>query len=595
MNATRPNAIKVSATRPNAIKVSAIRPNVILVITDDQGYGDLGCTGNPWIKTPNIDDFYKDSVHLDDFHVQPLCAPTRSAIMSGHRPLRNGVWATCWARSILRQDEETIADIFLANGYRTGMFGKWHLGDNYPYRPQDRGFQRVVAHKGGGVGQTPDFWGNNYFDDTYFHNGMPVKHEGYCTDVWFHEAKKFIKECGDEPYFAYIATNAPHSPYLVSENYSVLYSDNPDIPEPNFYGMITNIDENFGKLRQMLKDSGQEDNTILIFMTDNGSSAGSLLNAKQFVNKGYNANMRGKKGSYYDGGHRVPFIIRWPDGNISGGKSIGEMTLDVDILPTIVELSGISHKSKVDLDGESLVPLLNGDAEELNGDRFNFIQYDQGTEPPPKMRNTVMTRRWRLVYGKELYDIKKDPEQKNDIADKYPDVVSRLKEEHEKWWDVHSKRFDEYSPIHIGSNMENPTRLDSMDVMGDVAWNQGHVAIAQKSAGKWSVFVEQPGDYEFSICRWPKELNLPADETIDDNAAGQIAPYLKSIKPVKIYPQSVNLKIFDQSYTKDYLKGTMNTVFNIHLDKTGLTTVEASFVDAKQETLGAYYVYIKRL
>lgn len=143
------------------------KPNVILVMTDDQGYGDLGCTGNPWIQTPNIDRFYDEAVRLTDFHVSPLCTPTRGAIMSGRRPIRNGAWATCWGRSILRKSEVTMADVFADSGYRTGMFGKSHLGDNYPYRPQDRGFQHVVAHRGGGVAQTPDFWGNNYFDDSY--------------------------------------------------------------------------------------------------------------------------------------------------------------------------------------------------------------------------------------------------------------------------------------------------------------------------------------------------------------------------------------------------------------------------------------------
>ena len=219
------------------------RPNVILVITDDQGYGDLGCTGHPWLKTPRIDAFHDDAVRLTDFHVSPLCTPTRGALMTGRRPVRNGAWATCWGRSILRKSETTMADVFGAAGYRTAMFGKWHLGDNYPYRPQDRGFRHVVAHKGGGVGQTPDFWGNNYFDDTYFHNGAPVEHAGYCTDVWFNEAIRFIEGCAggqsggvqsgggeagsNAPFFVYLSTNAPHTPYLVSEEFARPYRGNP--------------------------------------------------------------------------------------------------------------------------------------------------------------------------------------------------------------------------------------------------------------------------------------------------------------------------------------------------------------------------------
>jgi arylsulfatase A-like enzyme len=238
--------------------------------------------------------------------------------MSGHNPLRNGAWATCWGRSILRKDEVTMADVFAANGYRTGMFGKWHLGDNYPYRPQDRGFQTVVAHRGGGVGQTPDFWGNNYFDDTYFHNGQPVAHEGYCTDIWFDEAMKFIEDSRDRPFFCYLATNAPHSPYLVEDSYTRPYADNPDVPHPAFYGMIGSIDENMGRLVKRVADLGLEENTILIFMTDNGSSGGCVQDERGFLTQGYSAGMRGKKGSLYDGGHRVPFFMRWPPSSCAG-------------------------------------------------------------------------------------------------------------------------------------------------------------------------------------------------------------------------------------------------------------------------------------
>ncbi|MBM4081115.1 MAG: arylsulfatase, partial [Planctomycetes bacterium] len=385
------------------------KPNVVFVITDDQGYPDLGCTGNPWIQTPSIDRFHGQSVRFSDFHVAPLCTPTRGAIMSGHRPVRNGAWATCWGRSILRRDQVTMANVFQNSGYTTGMFGKWHLGDNYPYRPQDRGFQKAVWHKGGGVGQTPDFWGNNYFDDTYFHSDKPVAHDGYCTDVWFAEAMKFIEENRERPFFCYLSTNAPHSPYLVAERYKQPYLSNPDIAEPAFYGMITNIDENFGRLRQHLQRLGLEDNTILIFMTDNGSSGSCHLDRQQFMTKGYNAGMRGKKGSYYDGGHRVPFLVRWPAGGLNGGRDIAEMSLHIDLLPTFIDLCGLKPPPGVVFDGLSLAPLLRGERAALPGDRFEFVQYRQSTEAPDKWTNAVMTRRWRLVRGQELYDIKADP------------------------------------------------------------------------------------------------------------------------------------------------------------------------------------------
>ncbi|MHC4286035.1 MAG: arylsulfatase [Planctomycetota bacterium] len=278
--------------------VKGKRPNVILVITDDQGYGDLGCHGNPVIQTPNLDRLYSQSIRLTDFHVDPTCSPTRSALMTGHYSTRTGVWHTIMGRSLLGKHEVTIADVFSGSEYRTGIFGKWHLGDNYPFRPQDRGFNEVLVHGGGGVGQGPDFWGNDYFDDTYQHNGKFKKFSGYCTDVWFDGAMKFIEANKERPFFCYLTTNAPHGPYNVAEKYKKMYEDNKDVPNAAFYGMITNIDENMGRLMKKLKAEGLEKDTILIFMTDNGTSAG--YRGKQGQIKGYNAGMRGTKGSEYD-------------------------------------------------------------------------------------------------------------------------------------------------------------------------------------------------------------------------------------------------------------------------------------------------------
>ena len=563
-------------------------------MTDDQGYGDLGCTGNPWIQTPNIDAFHGAAFRLTDFHVSPLCTPTRGALMTGHRPIRNGAWATCWGRSILRKTETTMADVFAANGYRTGMFGKWHLGDNYPYRPMDRGFQHVVAHRGGGVGQTPDFWGNNYFDDTYFHNSKPVQHDGYCTDIWFDEAAKFIETNKDQPFFAYIATNAPHSPYLVAERYRKLYEDNPDIPEPAFYGMITNIDENFGRLDSKLNELGIADNTILIFMTDNGSSGGCLLDDHSHVIRGYNAGMRGMKCSYYDGGHRVPFFIRWPDGNIEGGRDVGEMAFHVDLLPTVIDLCGLTAPDNVRFDGLSLADLLTGSTDTLP-DRIQFLQYRQNTNPPEKWTNAVITKQWRLIGGKELYDIKADPEQKNNIAEQHPDIVAKLRAAHETWWDEVSPLLDQYCPISLGNDSENPTRLDAMDVMGDVAWNQTHIVLAQKSTGRWTVDVERTGEYTFSLRRWPMELALPIDEAVSpEDASGHIYAD-ESGKSTAIRPTRARFKIFDQEKIASIEPGVEEITFSVKLEQTGVTQLDAWFLDESGEERGAYYVYVERL
>lgn len=584
--------------------------NVVLVVTDDQGYGDLGCTGNPWINTPNIDAFYEEAVRCTDFHVSPVCAPTRGALMTGRNPLKNGVWATCWGRSILHREETTMAEAFADNGYTTGMFGKWHLGDNYPYRPQDRGFHKVVAHKGGGVGQVPDFWGNNYFDDTYFHNGKPVKHEGYCTDVWFDQAINFISENRDNPFFCYLATNAPHSPFLVDEKYSQPYKDNPNIPSPEFYGMITNIDENMGRLIKTIDNLGLTDNTIFIFMTDNGTDGGYIPSTGQ----GYNAGMQGIKFSHYDGGHRVPFFIRCPKLGITGGYDINEMVTHLDLFPTFVSLCNLELEKKIDFDGISIAELFKERDLELP-DRPIFIQYRQNTEPPEKWDNAVMTKEWRLIKGKELYNIKEDPSQDLDVSEKYPEVVERLRNEHEKWWESILPDLYEYSHIVIGNDLENPTRLDSMDVMGDVVWNQAQITKAIESGGKWAVEVDRDGLYEIELRRWPEELGLPLDSIIEDEESLNSLTYMDTIREnleylsklrgedllkyadlpcIAMHPKQAKLKLFDMNFSLDIKEEEIGAKFTVELKK-GKTTLEAWFENDKGNWQGAYYVYIKRL
>ena len=569
-------------------------PNVILVITDDQGYGDLCCTGNPWINTPNIDRFHNVSYRLTDFHVSPLCTPTRGAIMTGKRPVRNGAWATCWGRSILRKSEITMAEMFASCGYRTGMFGKWHLGDNYPYRPIDRGFQTVVAHKGGGVGQTPDFWGNNYFDDTYFHNGKAVDHSGYCTDIWFSEALKFIDDHRQEPFFAYIATNAPHSPYLVAEKYRKPYAGNPDIPEPAFYGMITNIDENFGRLCTTLQELGIEEDTILIFMTDNGSSGGCNVDENEYAVQGYNAGMRGKKGSYYDGGHRVPFFIRWPQAGIDGGKDIGELSLHIDLLPTFIDLCSLDEPHHLNFDGKSLEPILSGNQPRLPAERVHFLQYRQNTNPPEQWTSAVMTRRWRLIRGAELYDISVDPGQKMDVAAHHPEIAERLRRAHEQWWKEIFPGLTEYCPIHLGNDAENPTRLNAMDVMGDVAWHQTHIVEAQRSTGKWAVYVEREGVYTFTLRRWPEEMDLPIDSGVPPEEARRHIYATDSGTCSIISPDKAQLKIFDLEEILPAAAGKRSVEFKLNLTRTGATQLEAWFIDEDGTRWGSYYVIVER-
>ena len=546
------------------------RPNVILAMTDDQGYGDLGCHGNPVIQTPNLDKLYTQSVRLTNFHVGPTCSPTRAALMTGHYCNRTGVWHTIMGRSLLRKDEVTMGDVFSASGYRTGIFGKWHLGDNYPFRPQDRGFGEVLIHGGGGVGQGPDYWGNDYFNDTYFHNGEAEKFEGYCTDVWFDGAMKFIEANKDRPFFCYLPTNAPHGPYNVAYEYIKPYLDK-GLPESRarFYGMITNIDDNMARLMHRLGELGLEENTILIFMTDNGTSGG-----------GYSAGMRGKKGSEYDGGHRVPCFIRWPGGGLTGPGDIDRLTAHIDLLPTLIELCGLKRPRGVRFDGDSLVPLLMGVAEDWP--ERTLITDSQRIEHPEKWRKSaVMTDRWRLVNGTELYDMRADPGQKNNIAGRSPTVVEELREAYEDWWADVSERFDVYCEIIIGSDKQNPTRLMSHDWhTPQVPWSQRAVRNGMQADGFWAVEIERDGTYQFELRRWPKEL---------DAAINAAVPGGKAISAT-----SARLKIADLDVTKAIPNGAHAVTFEVEL-KAGNGPLRTWLIDDTGESRGPYYVYAKRL
>ncbi len=483
------------------------RPNVVLVITDDQGYGDLGAHGNTMIRTPHLDALHKESVRLTDYHVDPTCSPTRSALMSGRYSTRTGVWHTIMGRSLMSTEEVTLAERFAANGYRTGMFGKWHLGDNAPCRPQDQGFEHVVWHHGGGVGQGPDYWGNDYFDDTYEVNGAWRTFDGYCTDVWFEQATEFISREDARPFFVYLSTNAPHGPYLVDPSYSDPY-EQAGVPKTmaKFYGMITNIDENVGKLRKLLEDTGLADNTVFVFTTDNGTAAGAGKRKNEAgAWAGFNAGMRGKKGSEYDGGHRVPFFVYWPKGGVAGGRDVSALAAHVDVMPTLTELCGLKPEPVVKGDGASFAGALRGAEPAPSYGRTLFV-HSQRVEHPRKWRKSaVMTQRWRLVNGAQLFDMRLDPGQRDDVAAANREVVARLRAAYEGWWRTLEPTFDDYVRISLGG-AQNPTHLMSHDWHTEdkgTPWHQNHVRNGYLSNGPWAVDVAAAGRYRVTLRRWP--------------------------------------------------------------------------------------------
>jgi len=487
------------------------RPNVVIIMTDDQGYGDLAAHGNPIIKTPELDKLHAESVRFTDFHVDPTCSPTRAALLTGRYSTRTGVWHTINGRSMMAGDELTLAEIFKANGYHTSLFGKWHVGDNYPSRPEDQGYDHVVWHHGGALSNGPDYWENNLYDDTFKVNGEWTKFEGYCTDVWFEEAIKLIGQPRDKPFFMSIHTNAPHDPWVVPESYSAPYIE-AGLSETMaiFYGMITSVDENIGRLRNRLEELGIAEDTLLIFLTDNGTTAGwiTLRSNEPFFNSG----MRGWKSSAYEGGHRVPLFFHWPKGGMDGGRDISNLSAHIDILPTLVDLLGLKKPAGPPIDGISLAPLLIDPDASLR-ERALFVHVQRQYLPPKWSNSAVMTSRWRLIDGRELYDIQADPGQEENIAARHPETVKLLRDEYETWW--RSLEADRRQTVRIGlGGGENPMTLNSHAWLmkpgeKDASWHQDHVVRGDINNGAWAVNIERAGTYEITLHRWPPYLEKP--------------------------------------------------------------------------------------
>ena len=579
----------------SAEKEESRKPNVIIVMTDDQGYGDLACHGNEWINTPNLDNLHSQSVRLTDFHVSPTSAPTRAALLTGHYSNRTGVWHTIGGRSLIKEGEITLAEVLKDNGYSTGIFGKWHLGDNYPFRPQDRGFEEVLIHKAGGVTQMPDYWDNDYFDDTYYRNGVPEKTEGFCTDVWFNNAMDFMRNSKEKPFFAYIVPNAPHGPFNVADKYVEPYKDNELIPNPEFYGLIANFDENMGRLMEMLDDNEIADNTILIFLTDNGTAAGAVVGNKSdgFVTKGFNAGMRGKKSSMYEGGHRVPFYIRWPKGGISGGSDIDELTAHVDLMPTLIDMLDLEFDPNYKFDGESIANLLTGKVKKK--DRMLIVDSQRIQMPEKWRRSSVMSGKWRLVNGKELYDLSTDPGQKTDVSEKHPEKVAEMRKFYEEWWADLSPEFSYYPEIIIGSDKEKLTMLTSHDIQTEsVAWNQRQVRDGMVTRGKWTLKVEEKGMYRFALRRWPMEVNAPIVSAIEKRPALEGTSVPESIPGEALEINSAVLGIAGLNEEIPVSAEDTEVVFTVELDE-GPVNMEAYFTTLENKNLSAYYVYVNKI
>ena len=504
-----------------ALQGVAPRPNVVVLITDDQGYGDFGFHGNPILRTPHLDALASSSARMSQYYVSPVCAPTRACLMTGRYNYRTRCIDTYIGRAMMDPSERTLAEYLFSAGYATGIFGKWHLGDNFPLRAMDQGFEESLVLRGGGIGQPSDPIGaeGKYTNPTLFHNGRPVSLEGYCTDLYFDHALEFMKEAQarQRPFFVYLPTNAPHGPFhdvpaAEYAYYKSLNLANDQFPESRehplpaeadldkrarIFAMIDNIDQNVGKLRRGLEDLGALDNTLIVFMVDNGP------NARRYV-----AGMKGMKSHVHEGGIRSPLLLHWPS-KFKPGLTSDKVVAHIDITPTILDACGIRGPGEPAMDGRSFLPLLDG-RPDLWTDRTIFIQSHRGDVPVRYHHFAARSQRWKLLHASgfgqegfkgeprlELYDMQLDPLETREVSRFFPKVVQQMKADYDRWFDdVGSTRDDNYDPprIVLGTANENPSWLTRQD------WRhlEGRPWGAD-SNGQWWVHFARPGYYRVVV------------------------------------------------------------------------------------------------
>ena len=492
--------------------MSQSRPNVLIILTDDQGWGDLGAHGNPHLRAPNLDRLHREGPQMERFYSCPVCAPTRASLMTGRYNYRTRAIDTYLGRAMMEPEEVTLAEILHEAGYRTGLFGKWHLGDNYPLRAIDKGFEEALGHNGGGMCQPADFEGNTYSDPMLWHNGQPEQHTGYCTDIFGDAAVRFIEDHQREPWFIYYPTNAPHSPLQIGDEWADPYRElGLNDTFARVYGMIENIDHNVGKLLRKLDELSLAENTIVIFMGDNGP-CGSQSHQGEVR---FNGGLRDIKGTPYEGGVRVPCLVRWP-GQFPAGLEIDRIAHMIDVVPTIAAACGAALPEGVKVDGTNLLPLLKGETSASEWpDRAIFTQWHRGDVPERYRGCAAIGQRYKLVAGKELYDIEADPGEQHDLAAERPDLVEQLRQEYDEWFDdVSSTRPDNYAPprIHLGTPHENPVILTRQDwrIHGPDGWGDDDF-------GHWEVLVTAPGAYSVRA-RFPE----PDEETVAHFRLGDV-------------------------------------------------------------------------
>ena len=529
------------------------RPNVVFILSDNQSYYEMSCHGHADIKTPHIDRLADQSVEFTNFHAPPFCSPSRAVLLTGRYAMRSGVFTTIAGRSILHKDQKTLPQFLKPHGYHSAIFGKWHLGFSYPYRPQDRGFDEVFVHGGGGVGQMEDYFGNSLFDTTFIHNGQVSPSKGYCTDVLFDRAMDYVeaKHKAKQPFFCFVSTPVTHSPHHGPKELVAQLKAQGIQGNVQLYAQVQNLDANIGRMMKKIDELGLADDTILVYASDQGMNDRGAPHGDN------------RKGLGYDPAHHVPFMLRLPGAK---PKVISRLAGMIDFFPTILDLCGIKRPDNAD--GISLKPLLL-ETKGYPKDRTLIIQCPRSRQATKWKNSAVKTDRWRLVNGAKLYDATVDPRQNEDLSGKHPNIVNQLRNAYEAYWADLPDQATTLSRHLLGHpDCRDEVALNGMDwYRGGSPWNNG--AYNRPSIGAWAVTISEKGSYRFECRRFPRAA---------DKSAGA---------------SGAEIKIGDRTAKTDLSEEAKKATFELTLEA-GNYDLETSFANGKKR-FGALWVYVKKL
>lgn len=532
---------------------AADRPNFVIFLTDDQGWGDLSLHGNRNLATPHLDSLARDGAQFDNFYVCAVCAPTRAEFLTGRYYPRTGVSGVSSGEGRINADETTVADLFQSAGYATGAFGKWHNGTQPPLHPNYRGFDEFY-------GFTSGHWGA-YFSPPLDHNGKRVRGKGYVVDDFTNHAIRFIEDHHDSPFFCYLPYNTPHSPMFIDDEFYDRFADlDPEMkhrdPEKEdlmmtraALAMVENIDWNVGRVLATLERLDLEDDTIVLFFSDNGPNSFR-----------WNGGMKGRKGAIDEGGVRSPFLIRWP-GHIQAGRQLEALTGAIDLLPTLTDLAGIEAKTAKPLDGRSFAPLLLEDESEWP-DRhlFSLRRHEVSVRSPG----------FRLDAKGALFDMISDRGQVTDVADQHPEIVAEMK--------TAADAFLEQMKPHLDASKDRPftigfaaattlTARDGVESGPSLArsskspnnsffenWGSPEDAVT------WDADVIQPGDYEAIVYYTCRKEDVGATIRLSQEGGDETEAEVTEAFDPPLYDKSKERMETSHYFVKDFKPLSLGTL-----------------------------------